>query len=79
MLSAAIVFFGALVCQEFQTPTERGSDPEIEVVLDEKNGAEHNEDSGKLKWELQIPNGETKKVIYKYTVKYPKNKSIGNL
>lgn len=52
---------------------------EIEVVLDEKNGAEHNEDTGKLKWELKIPNGETKKVIYKYTVKYPKNKSIGNL
>ena len=52
---------------------------EIEITLDEKNGAEHNEDSGELQWDLDIPSGETKKVIYKYTVKYPKNKSIGNL
>ena len=52
---------------------------EIEITLDEKNGAEHNEDLGELQWDLDIPSGETKKVIYKYTVKYPKNKSIGNL
>ena len=52
---------------------------EIEVILDEKNGAEHNEDTGELNWELEIPSGETKKIIYKYSVKYPKNKSIGNL
>ncbi len=52
---------------------------EIEVILDESNGAEHNEDTGELKWEMDIPSGETKKVIYKYSVKYPKNKSIGNL
>ena len=52
---------------------------EIEITLDEKNGAEHNEDSGELQWDLDVPSGETKKLIYKYTVKYPKNKTIGNL
>ena len=52
---------------------------EIEITLDEKNGAEHNEDSGELQWDLDIQSSETKKVIYKYSVKYPKNKSIGNL
>ncbi len=60
-----------------QVPLSKTKD--IEVTLDEKNGADHNEDTGELNWELEIQSAETKEIIYKYSVKYPKNKSIGNL
>lgn len=49
---------------------------EIEVSLDEKDGAEYNEDFGKLKWLLTIPANQSKRVRFSYSVKYPKDKPV---
>ncbi len=48
----------------------------IEVTLDEEDGAEYNKDFGKLKWELQIPANQSKRVRFSYSVKYPKDKPV---
>lgn len=48
----------------------------IEVELEEKDGAEYNKDFGKLKWELQIPANQSKRVRFAYSVKYPKDKQV---
>lgn len=48
----------------------------IEVTLDEKDGAEYNKDFGKLKWELQIPANQSKRLRFSYSVKYPKDKPV---
>lgn len=48
----------------------------IEVELEENDGAEYNKDFGKLKWELQIPANQSKRVRFSYSVKYPKDKPV---
>lgn len=49
---------------------------EIEIEKDEISGAEFDESTGKLSWKLTIKPGETKKFVYKYSIKYPKDKFI---
>ncbi|MBL7779991.1 MAG: DUF4139 domain-containing protein [Saprospiraceae bacterium] len=49
---------------------------EIEVSLEEKDGADYNETFGKLKWKLQIPANQSKRVQFSYSVKYPKGKPV---
>ncbi len=49
---------------------------EIEVTLEEKDGAIYLEDSGKLKWNLKLTPGETKTIRFVFSVKYPKGKNI---
>jgi len=51
----------------------------IEVILDEKSGAELNEDTGKLIWKYTIKGGQSKKIKLGYTVKYPKGKRIAGV
>lgn len=48
----------------------------IEVELEEKDGADYIKDFGKLKWELQIPANQSKRVRFSYSVKYPKDKPV---
>ena len=60
-----------------QLPLSKTKD--IEISLYEDGGANHNEITGTLKWSLNINPGETNKISYKYSVKYPKNKTISNL
>lgn len=48
----------------------------IEVSLDEKDGAEYQQDFGKLRWQLSIPANQNKKVRFSYSVKYPKDKAV---
>jgi len=62
---------------EDQIPLSSNKEIEIEVV--EISGAKHNKVSGKLSWELNLQGGETKKLKLIYSVKYPKDKAIGNL
>lgn len=50
---------------------------EITVELEDKGGAIFNEDYGKLKWELEIPANQSKRLYFSYSVKYPKDKPIG--
>lgn len=46
---------------------------EIEVKLDEKGGADVNDQTGMLIWKLTATPKETKKIGFGYTVKYPKD------
>ncbi len=49
---------------------------EIEVELEKQGGATYLEDYGKLKWNISLKAGETKKVRFVFSVKYPKDKNI---
>lgn len=52
---------------------------EIEVKLADDGAAKVNEELGVLTWQLQLKPGESKKVRFSYTVKYPKDKTVENL
>jgi TonB-dependent SusC/RagA subfamily outer membrane receptor len=49
---------------------------EIEVELIDDGGAEINTDLGILNWKLHLSAGETKKIKFSYTIKYPKDKVV---
>lgn len=52
---------------------------EIIVELEEGHGAIANPETGVLTWKIDLKPGESKKVRFSYTVKYPKDKKIVNL
>jgi len=52
---------------------------EVEIKLDEEEGAMVNAETGVLTWKLDLKPGESKKVRFSYTVRYPKDKKIVNL
>ncbi len=52
---------------------------EIEVKLEDSGEAMVNEETGVLTWKIALKPGESKKVRFTYSVKYPKNKRIVNL
>ena len=52
---------------------------EVEIKLDEEGGAMVNAETGVLTWKLDLKPGESKKVLFSYTVRYPKDKKIVNL
>ena len=52
---------------------------EIEVKVEDLNGAEYNSETGEVKWKLQIAAGETSKKRLSFKVKYPKDKPINGL
>lgn len=52
---------------------------EIEVELIENKNATYDEKTGKLTWRLKIPANSTETVSFKFSVKYPKDKTINNL
>ena len=60
-----------------QIPLSNKSDVDVEVL--EQNGAQYNEKTGELKWVLKIEAGSTKKVNFKFQVKYPKDYNLSNL
>jgi hypothetical protein len=62
---------------EDQVPVTQNS--QIEVTVLETGNAKYNKDTGKLAWELTVEPNETKKVIFKYEVKYPKDRQITGL
>ncbi len=49
---------------------------EIEVELIDDGGAEVNSDIGVLNWKLNLAAGETRKIKFTYSVKYPKDKTL---
>lgn len=55
------------------------TDNSMEVELIEASNAEINKETGVLTWKLDIAPGATQKVRISYSVKYPKDKMIGNL
>ncbi len=62
---------------EDQLPITRNS--QIEVTPVDKGNAKFDSVTGKLTWTLAIQPNETKKVAYKYELKYPKDKQISGL
>lgn len=62
---------------EDQIPLSNNSD--IEVNVEETSGASYDEESGKLSWDLKLAPGESKELILRFNVKYPKGKNISNL
>lgn len=62
---------------EDQLPVTRNKD--IEVTSVDNGGAKYDAVSGKLTWQLVIQPNETKKVRYRYEVKYPKDKQVTGL
>ncbi|MBK8952302.1 MAG: DUF4139 domain-containing protein [Chitinophagaceae bacterium] len=52
---------------------------EVEIKLEEDGDAMINEETGVLTWKIDLKLGESKKVRFSYSVKYPKDKKIVNL
>lgn len=52
---------------------------EVEIKLEENGEASVNEETGVLTWKIDLKPGESKKVRFSYSVKYPKDKKIINL
>jgi uncharacterized protein (TIGR02231 family) len=52
---------------------------EVEVNLEESGDAIVNKETGVITWKINLKPGESKKVRFSYSVKYPKDKKIVNL
>ncbi len=59
---------------EDQKPLSQSN--EIVVEVTELSKGQVNPDDGKVSWKFLIPPGESQKVIYTYTIKYPKNRNV---
>ncbi len=59
---------------EEQYPISKDSQIEIELI--EAQNAEINPISGKITWRVSLNPSETKKLLMRYSIKYPKNKTI---
>lgn len=62
---------------EDQVPVSQNT--QIEVATLDLGGAKYNKDAGKLTWELELKPNETRKLVYKFEVKYPKDKQVSGL
>jgi len=62
---------------EDQLPISQNSD--VEVNTEEISGAQHDANTGKLPWKVNLAPGETIKKQLRFTVKYPKKKYIAGL
>lgn len=52
---------------------------EIEIKLEDSGNAKYEADYGSLSWKLLLKAGETQKVKFVYSVKYPKDKQVAGL
>jgi uncharacterized protein (TIGR02231 family) len=57
-----------------QIPLSQNSDITVEAA--ELSGGRHNSTTGEVTWELTVAPGQTKEVIFTYSVKYPKNRKV---
>ena len=55
------------------------TDKDIEIELLEKSNAADDKDKGQLQWRFDLKSQENKSLRLSYSVKYPKDKTIGNL
>jgi len=62
---------------EDQYPISQNSSLEVELI--EASGALVDAIKGKFTWKLDVASAETKKLILKYSVKYPKDKKVSGL
>ena len=52
---------------------------EVEVTVTDNGGADVNDEKGILNWKIRLEPGESRKVRFSYSIKYPKDKKIRNL
>jgi uncharacterized protein (TIGR02231 family) len=57
-----------------QYPISKNS--QIEVTLEDSNGATITEEYGKLLWKIKLQPNESRKIKLVYTIKYPKDKQV---
>ncbi len=62
---------------EDQIPVSGNS--QIEVELIDANGGKVETETGKITWDLVVAPNETKELVFKYSVKYPKGKTVQGL
>jgi uncharacterized protein (TIGR02231 family) len=62
---------------EDQVPVSKNS--QIEVTVTDVGGAKYTKDTGKLVWEMSLQPNETRKVVFKFEVKYPKDRQVSGL
>lgn len=62
---------------EDQIPVSQNS--LIEIAVLDTGGSAYHRGNGKLVWEIDVSPNETKSVVYKYEIKYPKDKTIAGL
>lgn len=62
---------------EDQVPVSQNS--QIEITAIDLAGAKYNKETGKLSWDLNLQPNETKKIVFTYEVKYPKDKQVNGL
>jgi len=62
---------------EDQIPVSQNS--QIEITAIDLAGAKCNKDTGKLLWGLNLQPNETRKIVFNYEVKYPKDKNVNGL
>jgi uncharacterized protein (TIGR02231 family) len=55
------------------------SNNQIEITTQDLGGSKYNKDTGKLVWEFNLQPNETRKVVYKFEIKYPKDRIIAGL
>jgi uncharacterized protein (TIGR02231 family) len=66
-----------VIIVEDQYPISKNSSLEVELL--ESSGATIDAVTGKLTWKLNMAPAETKKLILKYSVKYPKDKKVSGM
>ncbi|MDX2172172.1 MAG: DUF4139 domain-containing protein [Bacteroidota bacterium] len=59
---------------EDQLPISQNSEITVDQV--ELSKGQFNKDDGKVSWKFLIPSGESQKVIFTFTIKYPKNRTV---
>jgi uncharacterized protein (TIGR02231 family) len=62
---------------EDQLPVSQNA--QIEVIPVDLGGAKFNTNNGKLSWSLNLQPNETRKLVYKFDVKYPKDRQVSGL
>jgi uncharacterized protein (TIGR02231 family) len=60
-----------------QVPISRQKDIEVEVDEKKLSNAEYNATYGKLLWKVNLDGNSSKKIRFGYTLKYPKNQTVG--
>jgi uncharacterized protein (TIGR02231 family) len=57
-----------------QIPVSSNSGITVDAV--ELSGGRHNEQTGEIRWDLEINKQETRQIVLTYSVKYPKDKTV---
>lgn len=60
-----------------QIPVSRQEN--IKVKLEGRDGAEYNEELGKLLWKIDVKPGQNKRIKFSYSIEYPKGQNIAVL